>query len=178
MSMSDGSIRWWSKIMRILFCMCIVVVVALLYRHYLSGTIKLDASLLTKIESSQLKNNYKNLIDKGFVLYPDAEGVIAQLGYPETDTEDILGVDRIYIVIRQTPSTDEECRHIESGYRKNSIWNSVRAIGRLGKCDSWALFETADYQIQMIDYDAVDITGERFEIALKAILEIVSNSVE
>lgn len=178
MSMLDGSIRWWSKIMRILFCLCIVIVVVLLYQHYLSGTIKLDDTLLTSIEVSELRNNYEKLLNKGFVLYPDADGIIAQLGYPAFDTEDILGVDRVYIVIRQTPSTDEERRHIESGYRRNSLGNSVQGMGRFGKCDSWVLFETADYQIQMIDYDAVDVTGERFEIALKAILEIVSNSVE
>lgn len=174
MNRADGNRRWLRKGICVLICLGIVAGILLLYQHYLSGTVKVDETLLDSIEASKLKNNYANLLDKGFVLYPDAEGYIAQLGYPEFGAEDIFGVDRIYIVIRQTPSAQEESRRITSGYRRNSIENSIRGIGKFAKCDSWVLFETTDYQIQMIDYDAVDATGKRFEKAMQRILEIVS----
>lgn len=58
MNRADGNRRWLRKGICVLICFGIVAGILLLYQHYLSGTVKVDETLLDSIEASELKNNY------------------------------------------------------------------------------------------------------------------------
>lgn len=150
----------------ILLCL---VLVGVLYSHYLSGTIPLDSSLYNIDNLLQIKDNWEKLVESGlFVEHDYSTPETPILWYANPTMTNNLPDFTFYIIVYHTPYTRPGMSW-NTYYERKGLIDVIYSGEKFGECRSSFLIESNICDIYGLFWDSSGTSKELDDIMRQAL---------
>lgn len=172
MKTMNGNTHWRNRFMKLLIVLVVLVGIRFGYSVYYEGNIRIDDTLIRRIEQSGIADKWNKLEElAAYVTYYDENSsYIALLDGMAND----LDIENVMIIVRSDRDGDDIIPNVDARYTRASLFELLYGLRSPWECRSTVFIETSDCMIYMVDYDS-DGTGKSFEVMLQKILAVIEN---